>query len=433
MDALQTLRYIRFEKKRCTGCGACLKGCPTEAIRIRNGMSVRLEGRCIGCGECIRTCPVGAVNPLTFDLSEIEEDSVPMALVSPVLYSQFPGVMPKDILLGLRKAGFQHTVDMSYFAEMFQFATEEFIVRNRVHQTAPWPLISPVCPVVVRLIAYRFPNLINHLVPILRPVALMAREVKNRINRDYGNNGARVAVYFINPCPTKAESIQPADRPERRPIERAVGINQIYPRVRQELDNILESDHISFFGHRFEYETCATGIGPLWGMSGGEINDMNIDRSLAVSGLREVVSYLDKIEMGLFRDMEYMEFRACQEGCLGGVLTAIDKYLAKSAAQKMIRRLGLGKRLSPEHLLRLYEKGWFKPKTDPGKLAHLFGKVQPPLSIKDMNQIDQILVQLRGKDCASCGAPTCKTFAEDVVRGKCSLHECIELRSFVPQ
>lgn len=351
-----------------------------------------------------------------------------MALVSPVLYSQFPGVMPKDILLALRQVGFQHTVDMSYFAEMFQFATEEFIVRNRVDQTVPWPLISPVCPVVVRLIAYRFPNLIPHLVPILRPVALMAREVKNRISRDYGKNKERVAVYYINPCPTKAESVQRLSEQDNLPMERAVGINKLYPRLCQELDKILEADHISFFGHRFEYETCATGIGPLWGMSGGEINDMNIDRTLAVSGLKEVITYLERIELGLFQDVEYMEFRTCQEGCLGGVLTAIDKYLAKSAAQKMIKRLGLGKRLSPEHLLRLYEKGWFKPKTALGRLVHLFGTVKTPLSIKEMNRIDKILSRLKGKDCGTCGAPTCKSFAEDVVRGKSSINECIEFR-----
>jgi len=352
-----------------------------------------------------------------------------MALVSPVLYAQFPGVMPKDVLLGLRQIGFHHTVDMSYFAEMFQFASEEFIVRNRANPKAPWPLISPVCPVVVRLIAFRFPNLLPHILPILRPVALMAREVKSRIVKDYGMKAEEIFVYYINPCPTKIESYHPVSQGKIRPVERAMGINDVYPKLSRQVEQILESDQISFFRHRFEYETCATGNGPMWGMSGGEIADMHIDRSLAVSGLNEVISYLEKTELGLFHDMEYMEFRTCPEGCLGGVLTAIDKYLAKSAAQKMIQRLGIGKRLSPEHMLRLYEKGWFQPKTSPTKLVRLFGAEKEPLSIESLKKIDEILERINGKDCSACGAPDCRTFAEDVVREKASLNECILIHS----
>ena len=420
--------YVRFDKQRCTGCGFCLKACPTTAIRIRNGRSVRIEGQCIGCGECMRVCPEGAVNALTDGPSCLEHDNTSMALVSPVLYSQFPGVMPKDVLLGLRQIGFHHTVDMSYFAEMFQFATEEFITRNRARQKAPWPLISPVCPVVVRLIALRFPSLLSHILPVIRPVAIMAREVRNRINQDYGDNTEAVAVYYINPCPTRARSQKPAAH-AKPPVERAMGINDVYPLLSRQVDRIMEDDQISIFQHRFEYETCITGNGPLWGMSGGEITEMNNDRTLAVSGLNEVITYLEKIEMGLFSDLEYMEFRTCPEGCLGGVLTAIDRYLAKSAAQQMIKRIGLGKRLSPEHLIRLYDKGWFHPKKSPDELVRLFGTKQEPLSIESLQKVEALVNIIKGKDCGACGAPNCRTFAEDVVRGRASLDACIVVHS----
>ena len=70
---------------------------------------------------------------------------------------------------------------------------------------SPWPLISPICPVVVRLIAFQFPSLLPHVLPVLRPVALMAREVKKQIIPTYTSQGRQVALYFVNPCPTKAE------------------------------------------------------------------------------------------------------------------------------------------------------------------------------------------------------------------------------------
>jgi ferredoxin len=385
--------------------------------------------QCIGCGECIRICPAGAVSAAAKDTDVLTGDHVAIALVSPVLYAQFPGVMPSDILLGLRQMGFQHTIDMSYFLEMFQCATEEFIKRNRKSQKNPWPLISPVCPAVVRLIAFHFPNLLPNVLPVLRPVALMAREVKQRIVSEYTAKGEEVVLYYINPCPTKLDSsCIPAEK-QSSPQEVAIGINQIYPKLAQHIEQINKSDNMPFYQTRFEYETCATGNASLWAMSGGEIADMDIVFSLAVSGLEETMRYLEKIEMGLFQDIEYIELRTCREGCLGGVLTVNDKYLAKNAVQKMVKMFGLGRRLPRENILRLYRKGKFQPHKDPQHLIHMFGNQKESLSIESLQKIEDILEVLEGRDCGACGAPDCRTFAEDVVRGDADIRECLWLQT----
>ncbi len=417
--------FVRFDQELCAGCGSCLRVCPTKAIRVKNKKAVRIVEQCIGCGECIRTCREGAVSAANAGPEVLKEDHVAIALVSPVLYAQFPGVMPKDVLLGLRHMGFQHTIDMSYFLEMFQFATEEFISRNRKSQTAPWPLISPVCPVVVRLIAFQFPNLLSNVLPVLRPVALMAREVKSRLIPEYSKNGKDVVLYYINPCPTKKDPTCLPARKRTVPAEMALGINDIYPALVKHVDQIQSADNIPFYQTRSEYETCATGNASMWAMSGGEIADMDIDKSLAVSGMQETISYLEKIEMGLFQDIEYIEFRTCREGCLGGVLTAIDKYLAKGAAQKMIKRFGLGRRLHRENILRMYEKGEFQSEKKPSKLTRLFGAHKEALSIESVRQIEKVIDLIKGTDCTACGAPDCRTFAEDVVRGDATLKECL--------
>jgi Fe-S-cluster-containing hydrogenase component 2 len=421
--------YVRFDQDLCAGYGSCLRVCPTKAIRVKKKKAVRIVEQCIGCGECIRTCREGAVSAATEGPGVLEKDHVPIALVSPVLYAQFPGVMPKDVLLGLRHMGFEHTIDMSYFLEIFQFATEEFISRNRKSQTAPWPLISPVCPVVVRLIAFRFPNLLPNVLPVLRPVALMAREVKSRLVPEYIKNGKDVVLYYINPCPTKKESACLPDKKKAEPAEIALGINDIYPELIKHVEQIKAADGIPFYQTRFEYETCATGNASMWGMSGGEIADMDIDKSLAVSGIEETISYLEKIELGLFQDIEYIEFRTCREGCLGGVLNAIDKYLAKGAVQKMIKRFGLGRRLHRENILRMYEKGEFQSEKKPAKLTRLFGAHKQALSIDSMQEIEKVMELIKGTDCTACGAPDCRTFAEDVVRGEAALKECLFVRA----
>ena len=428
-DKIQPSRFVRFNENLCTSCGSCLRVCPTKAIRIRNKKTIRIVDQCIGCGECIRICSAGAVGAATSGTEELQKDCIAVALVSPVLYAQYPDVMPKDVLFGLRQMGFQHTIDMSYFLEMFQCATEEFIKRNRETNEAPWPLISPVCPVVVRLIAFRFPSLIPHVLPVLRPVALMAREVKRRIIPYYMETGDPVALYYINPCPTKIDlSYKPRNNQDTLP-ETALGINAVYPELAGHVRRIKDSDTIPFYQTRFEYETCATGNASMWAMSGGEITDKDIDRSLAVSGLEETITYLEKIEMGLFQDIEYIEFRTCREGCLGGVLNVVDKYIAKSAVQKMIKMFGLGRRLPREKILRLYEKGDFRTENRPSKLMKLFGSHKESLSIEAMQKIEEILEIIQGTDCAACGAPDCRTLAEDIIRGNARLKDCIWVRA----
>ena len=53
-----SMRHSVFlELKRCRGCTTCIKCCPTEAIRVRDGKAHILAERCIDCGECIRICP----------------------------------------------------------------------------------------------------------------------------------------------------------------------------------------------------------------------------------------------------------------------------------------------------------------------------------------------------------------------------------------
>ena len=421
------LRYIRYDKAACIGGASCLKVCPTLAIRIKGNKAIRNEPLCIGCGECIRVCQEAAVAAATVTLNRLNKNEISVALVTPVLYAQFPGVMPEDILMGLKSLGFQHTVDMSYFLEMFQYATEEFVVRNRKTQQSPWPLISPVCPVVIRLIASKFPNLMPHVLPLLRPVDLMARDVRQRIMEEYGVNQDKVMLYYINPCPTKRGPVRSISAKRKADTCTALGINDIYADLAHQIEHLQDTDQIPYSGIRFDFEYCHTGNGPMWGMSGGEIADLNIENSLAVSGLDETITYLEKIEMGLFRNLEYIEFRTCREGCLGGALTAIDKYLAKSAVNKMIKMLGLGRRLSRGKILRQYERGKFLADKDPAKLIQMFGSHAKPMSIETVQKVDEILERIKGHDCTVCGAPTCKTFAEDVVKGEASLDECLLL------
>jgi hypothetical protein len=51
----------KIVKKKCTGCGTCVKWCPEEAIMLVDECAVIASAKCIGCGECLAMCRFDAV------------------------------------------------------------------------------------------------------------------------------------------------------------------------------------------------------------------------------------------------------------------------------------------------------------------------------------------------------------------------------------
>lgn len=49
-------------KKKCTGCGECIKWCPADAISMIDDKAEIDKSKCIGCGECLAVCRFDAVN-----------------------------------------------------------------------------------------------------------------------------------------------------------------------------------------------------------------------------------------------------------------------------------------------------------------------------------------------------------------------------------
>ena len=48
-------------------------------------------------------------------------------------------------------------------------------------------------------------------------------------------------------------------------------------------------------------------------------------------------------------------------------------------------------------------------------------------AMRMMNDINEIQKTLPGLDCGTCGAPSCKALAEDVVKGYASVDDCMFL------
>ena len=75
---------VHLNRDLCMGCTNCIKKCPTEAIRVRDGKAQIADNRCIDCGECIKVCPHHAKSASMDSLDVLENYDYTIALAAAV-------------------------------------------------------------------------------------------------------------------------------------------------------------------------------------------------------------------------------------------------------------------------------------------------------------------------------------------------------------
>ena len=70
---------IYVDSSRCSGCGACVNACPTEAIRLQNGLAAVDQTLCNECEACLEVCPELAI----LSVSEPAKASLPVSVPKP--------------------------------------------------------------------------------------------------------------------------------------------------------------------------------------------------------------------------------------------------------------------------------------------------------------------------------------------------------------
>jgi Na+-translocating ferredoxin:NAD+ oxidoreductase RNF subunit RnfB len=400
----------------CNGCVLCMKACPTKAIRVRGGIA-RIEGVCVDCVECVRVCPRGAIKELTPEYTTLKNGDLYVVSPSSVLYSQFGGdFLPNDILLGLRAMGYGYVHDQSYTSEIYNFATELYIREERKKPEPRFPLISAICPIVERLVAYRFPLLLEHILPLATPREIVRREAKKRFSEKNKCRPEDVSLLHITPCPAISSQIMEPSLHDPSSKDRAIGISIIHERIRQKAqEQSMEQDRVLHY---------SGGVGVGWGKSGGEIASLNA-HGLAVSGLHETIRYLEKVEMGLLEGIEFLELRGCTEGCIGGPFTVADRYQAKHLIEKLVHMFGEERRIKYDYVLKLYNEGWFCSDRKRVPLESTSPRLSISKNIERQNKVENLLRELPGMECGACGSPDCRTFAEDLVDGRARLEDCV--------
>lgn len=399
---------VTLDEDKCRGCTNCIKRCPTEAIRVRKSKARIINERCIDCGECIRVCPYHAKKAITDSLNMIESFKYKIAIPAPTLYSQFkPEFSRSRILAALKKLGFDEVYEVANGAEIVTEATKKLLKEEGLKK----PLISSACPAVVKLVQVRFPNLIDNIVKLKSPMEVSAEIAKNRAMKALNLDEEHIGVFFISPCAAKVTSVKAPYEGERSFVDGVIAIKDIYLMILSALNDVEQDDEFEQAGYK----------GIRWANSGGESLALDTDEFLAVDGIHNVIKILEEIENDKLEGIEFVEALACTGGCLGGPLTVINPYVAKTRLKKHVED-AKSKNIKteiPDNYDNLVWSGSIEHKPVM-KLDKDIAK-----AIKKLETLEAINESLPGLDCGACGAPSCRALAEDIVRGNANETDCI--------
>ncbi len=399
---------VRLDADLCMGCINCIKRCPTQAIRVRNGKAQINSKFCIDCGECIRVCPHHAKHATYDKLDVLKQYEYTVVLPAPSLYSQFNNLDDVNIVLNaLLMRGFLDVFEVSAAAELVSEATREYLSENPDRL----PAISTACPSVVRLIRVRFPNLIPNLLPLNPPVEVAAILAAEKAMKETGLPREKIGIIFISPCPSKVTYVKSPLGTDHSEVDRVLAIKDVYPQLLSCMKAVGDDPP----------EIGTSGkIGISWGRSGGEASGLFTEEYLAADGIENVIRVLEDMEDQKFTNLKFVELNACNGGCVGGVLTVENPYVAEVKLKRLRKYMPVARSHiegNAEELVKWTKEVQYEPVFNLGNtMMESFAR---------LNQVERLCKKLPGLDCGSCGAPTCKSLAEDIVRGEAVESDCV--------
>jgi Na+-translocating ferredoxin:NAD+ oxidoreductase RNF subunit RnfB len=408
---------FRIVPAKCDGCMACMRSCPTRAIRVKKGLAAVIPELCIDCGSCLGVCARGAITATTITFAELDKFKYKVAVASPALFTQF-GMKDTPVQVGqaLLALGFDAVWKYAVDIELIDRAIRDYVKR----WPGPFPLISNSCPVVVRLVQVAYPALVGQLINLEAPRELAGRELKRYYSRAMGLEPGEIAAIYIAPCQAKTISIlQPAEGAGSY-LDGAVGISQIY----NDLVAIMRKGPGAAEAVKPDE---AAGEWFLSAAPEGEFPNLSREHYLPLQGLSDITKVLDDVEKGKIRNVEFLECHACQGACIGGNLTVENIYVARGKNLRLV-----SSRSAPSsEFLREVDRRFgaedfalrapLKPRNTDGKDIDLRERVERK------KKASEFLKALPMLNCGLCGAPTCRSHAEDAAMGRDAIGECVFL------
>ncbi|WP_170834873.1 [Fe-Fe] hydrogenase large subunit C-terminal domain-containing protein [Natronincola peptidivorans] len=396
---------VVVEATKCKGCTNCIKHCPVQAIRVKNGKAKIIKSKCIHCGTCIQTCSFNAFTGILHGIEDMFRYSYRIAIIDPVLYGQFNDeITPPEIIDGIKKYGFDEVVDLSLGTKAITEYTKKYVAAKE-----KLPIISSSCPAVIRLIQLRFHELTKHILPIKSPAEITAYMARKKAREALELRNEEIGVYYFSPCTAQLYNTNLSADTRTQYINGTLSIKSAFLMLSKELKSCEGVD--SF---------CPSGKGLNWGRVEGQSKALGIREYLAIDGIENVMEILEKIQDQKIKDVAFLECQACINGCVGGNLTIENSFVARNRIRELAGKY---------HTCTMNNIGMDTEKMlITKKIRPLYGnKLDSDLfkAMEKLNKIEMINKTLPQKDCGACGSPSCRALAKDIVLGYAKQEDCM--------
>jgi Na+-translocating ferredoxin:NAD+ oxidoreductase RNF subunit RnfB len=389
------MTVISYTLEKCQKCMACIRVCPTEAIFMQNQRIEIQKDKCINCGDCLRACEHQGLQAKGSTLEDINQYEKTIALISPAAFGECESKEDIESLLStIQGFGFDEVVELSaYEGLLFNFIRDNCLDKNEGY------VISSFCPVINRLIALKYPVLLESLIPIDYAAEIAAKHLKEQ------NEGIQLGVFLLCECVSKlALGVYPYGNPHTS-IDHSISLVDLFPRIVK--NRVQQGEKVSL---------CAEGLKNI-------IYDIDTQEgyqghTLVADGLKRAMLALDLAEFNRLKGDPYLWLSNCLHGCVGGNLLWGNPFEATIAYRKHIET-------ADKPTLNIDLTEWVnQPVTFNRKVIKSLKQ-----RLSDYEKIQAISERLPGYDCGACGYPSCRVLAEEISVNKAKIDDCVILTS----
>jgi iron only hydrogenase large subunit-like protein len=410
---------LKVEENRCIGCTHCMLTCPTEAIRVFKGKAHVDAARCVDCGNCMSVCPVDAIVIEQDDFEQIYHYTHRVIVVPSVMIGQFNEDISEQQILGiLLEMGFTDVYEAEYGIDLLSHISGKFpTYANRK------PVISSFCPAIIRLIQVRFPSLVGHVNLLKPPLDITAAYARKALELQ-GASPRDIGIFYVTPCAAKIAAIKKPVGESRSGFDGVINMDFLYNLVHR---NLVKHKNRSDWTAPPDRNLSSSAV--LWSLTNGEANQI-AGRSLAVDGIHNVMEFLEKLENEEISGIDFLELRACDEGCAGGILGSGNRFLTAERLHHraaLLSESGKGKEPPLSTEIAGYLQEIIKLDTiEPRSILKLDDNLSR--AMEKMETANHILEMLPRVDCGLCGSPGCEALSRDAAQGMADPQQCIFLQ-----
>ena len=235
-----------------------------------------------------------------------------------------------------------------------------------------------------------------------------------------------VGIFHITPCSAKITALKSSNNIEDVVLDGVINMDSFYNDVQVILNS---KDEVEKRVERTISNNAVKSSHIMWSLSGGETKNLP-GTCLSIDGVENIMKFLDRIETQGCHEIDFLEMKSCDQGCAGGILTPQNRFLTahrlRNRAKYYENFYKENKNKTPKnHTSHLVYADVETSKVEPRSIMKLDSN--PMKALVMMQEIEEIRQKLPKLDCTVCGYKSCRSFAENIVRGNAKIDYCVFL------